>query len=535
MREPVRRVLWLVPLVASLGLLGGHAATSRARPLWDMEYAEWVDGQRYSMATWRYWEDVKFAIGRYLDWRYGPQGGRRADAERAAWGDSVDSQPELTKAYRGVVEGQARSLEIRPHQFWRTLPDRPFLRERKPYLVPPLEDPGRSVLAWAGFVLLGGVSPFLVIWLATLVAIPTLAWLWFELKRAGHVLAGSVLLASFAASPFVAQTLTLPHSAVGFYLVGLFLAVTLAVYAVLSPCRSRPLFWTRVGLGGLVFALCAICRSGTILLLPGLVVILLLAVRRVFGAAALPGGGTAGRASSRRVVLQTISAVLVFVAPYLFLKPEQRHAAWLGLWEGLGDFAADRGYSWHDRDAKRFMQRHGLRPFEHPNEVLRSHEAFFRDRFLGDVARDPLWYAGVLLRRTMATVTQAKLWPTAWWGGRSVREPIFHYKYVTPVDWFGWGHAALEIPCALALIPTGILAVAGLAWGPGTDPRSRQSRRFLLVMALTAVCALPLPVLVSTAAAVETQAFAVVFLLGLAFLGQSIFDARARVRRSAIG
>src|SRR5918996_1296226 len=121
MRKPVSRVLWLVPLATSLALLAAQAVRSRARPLWDMEYAEWVDGTRYSMATWRYWEDLKFAIGRYLDWTYGPQRGRRAEAERDAWGDSAASQPELTQAYRRVVESKTWEQRILPHQFWRTL------------------------------------------------------------------------------------------------------------------------------------------------------------------------------------------------------------------------------------------------------------------------------------------------------------------------------------------------------------------------------------------------------------------------------
>jgi hypothetical protein len=98
-----------------------------------MEYHYEEGGRRVSLATWRYWEDMKLAIGRYLDWKHGPQRGRRAAAERASWEESAaEAQLELTEAYREVVFRHTRRQRIEPFELWRTLPDRGFLRVRKP-------------------------------------------------------------------------------------------------------------------------------------------------------------------------------------------------------------------------------------------------------------------------------------------------------------------------------------------------------------------------------------------------------------------
>src|SRR5574341_1071645 len=198
-------------------------------------------------------------------------------------------------------------------------------------------------------------------WLAVLLAIPVLLWLWIELFHSGHAPAGLVLLAALACSPFVAETLTLPHSAVGFYLVGAWLALAFAVYALLGRSRSRPLFWTRVVAGGAVFAICALCRSGTILMLPALLLAVWLAARRVHPGTVAHVWPTASREWGLLLV-----ALLAFCTPYLILRPKERHAYWIAFWEGLADYGESRGYSWHDRDAKRFLLAHGVEPFDHP-------------------------------------------------------------------------------------------------------------------------------------------------------------------------
>jgi hypothetical protein len=192
------------------------------------------------------------------------------------------------------------------------------------------------------------------------------------------------------------------------------------------------------------------------------------------------------------------------------------------MWEGLADFAADRGYSWHDRDAKRVLERAGLEPFLHPNEVRPEHEAFFRRLFLRDVAADPVWYGGVLARRAVATLTLSKLAP---WGprdGLSVSEPIFYYKYTIPADWFGLHDWRREAPISVFWA----LGLAYVGWWLASRGRAGSAphrlRRFgLLLLVLTCGC-LGLPVLVTTAGALETQMMVFVYFLAAGFLAQEV-------------
>jgi uncharacterized membrane protein len=100
------------------------------------------------------------------------------------------------------------------------------------------------------------------------------------------------------------------------------------------------------------------------------------------------------------------------------------HALWHSAWCGLGDFAAERGYRYDDRTAyawgvsevnRRFGTRYRMtggwelanyRTLARKNrmrpEELDLYLIVMRDRILGDIAGDPLWYAGVIARRVEA-------------------------------------------------------------------------------------------------------------------------------------
>lgn len=56
---------------------------------------------------------------------------------------------------------------------------------------------------------------------------------------------------------------------------------------------------------------------------------------------------------------------VAFVGPYLLFRPPQHHNFWMSYWQGLADYGAERGYSWHDRDLKRWLAARGRTPFEH--------------------------------------------------------------------------------------------------------------------------------------------------------------------------
>lgn len=99
----------------------------------------------------------------------------------------------------------------------------------------------------------------------------------------------------------------------------------------------------------------------------------------------------------------------------------RHHALWHFLWKGLGDFGGDKGY-WNDdrmayaygvpRVNQRFgtsyryqggyhlenyytpAHKHRIKP-----ETLPEYLIVLREKVLGDILGDPLWYAGVIARR----------------------------------------------------------------------------------------------------------------------------------------
>ena len=504
--------------MASIAALWAHAIVARPRPLWQFEYRRWVDGQMYSQASWRYWDDMKFAIGHYLARHYGPPPALLGPDGQPA---QPTSNLEMTRLYTEALWNQTSRLEIEPREFWRTVPDGPFLRRRQPYVLPSFEDPGRGLVASLAFEILGGISPYVVLWLGPLAFIPCALWCCFEWARSGRAVGGCVFLVVLALSAYVAETLTLPHSAVGFYFDALIVAVALAFYAA-GPSLSRTGYFVRAGAAGLALSLCALCRSGSLFIIPAYALCLLVAAHRIWG-------GRAWRLSPR-AWLASATACLLLATPCLTLRPTQTHAVWLGgFWEGLGDYGGDHGYSWFDRDAKRFLLSHGVAPFSHPNGVTPEQEALCRDAFLHDVAAHPVWYAGILTKRLFATLTQIKLLPWKPLSGRSVSEPIFHYKYVAPIDYFGWPQHYVELP--LPLLWLFVPALAALHRFRRANAELRQDARILILFSLAP---LPLPVLVTTAAGIETQGFALVYLVAFALLLDALWReaiARTRERR----
>jgi hypothetical protein len=93
------------------------------------------------------------------------------------------------------------------------------------------------------------------------------------------------------------------------------------------------------------------------------------------------------------------------------------------------------------------------------------------------------------------------------------------------VDHVGVGAWRMELPVTVMVLPAIVLAALSL----------RRSGACLLVLAFVTVATLPLPVLVSTAAAQETQAFAFVYLLGLAFLADELWRRPASPRPAPRG
>ena len=417
-------------------------------------------------------------------------------------------------------------------RFWRTVPVRPLLKGRR--LMPrEIDDPGRAGLLTAGFHLLRGVSPFLPLWVGALAAAPVVAWAGWELARAGRPAAGIAFTLLLACSPYVVDALALPYSAVGFYVVALVAIAPLAAYATSAEPRAAGL-GARALAAGAVFAICVLCRSGALFLLPGYLLALAAAAWRL-------GDDPAARAGRARRALTAALLLALFLAPYAVLRQPRHHEVWLGLWEGLGDFDRTKGHAWDDDVAREVLRRAGAKlPERYPVwENAPANEALFRRLVLDDIRSAPGWYAAILVQRLWATLTQIKLTP---WGPRdgiSVaprRSPgegaiDTYYAMAAPADRLGFGPWRVELPLLVLWAPT-LLLVLLFARGrafPRLRPWATRLAPALFVMLCVAVAALGLPVLFTTAGGLETQAFVVVYFLGLAFL----LDEALRYRRAA--
>lgn len=443
-------------------------------------------------SSWRFWDDMTLGIARYVDATSPGPAMERAQGELMP----------LVRVYRELVEEKARTFEIAPHQFWRTVNDQKFRTRREPFAAPPFEDPGRSLLLGLGFRVIGGVAPYLLYWIGALAFLPVLAWLSYEMVSAGYGTAGFTFVGLLAFSPYFYESLSLPHSAIAFYLGALVALVAFAAAALLrlpgSELSWRSLAW-RAALLSSVLIVALWCRSGSVFFVP---------------AAFLVAAFGFWRGGLTRAAALGLAAALI-LAPVALLRPHQVHNVWLSLWEGLGDFGTDHGYSWYDTEANLFLARQGIAGFADPKDVNATHEAAFKKAFLADVLNSPAWYAGVLVQRLGATVGLTKLLP---WGprdGESRSAPLFHYKYTFPIDWFGFKDRLFEVPISILIIPTATL----LIWGAFVRNRSRGEWG---VLATVSAASLPCPLVVSTASGLETQAFGLVYFLGAAFLVQRL-------------
>jgi hypothetical protein len=500
----------------SASLLGGALAS--ALLIWHTAY--WRAGTDLSTlpTSRRYWEDLTVAATRWLD----------RDGHAAKVSINSADGAELRLGFQRSLARAAGAEGLAAWEFWRTLEVRPALKGRR--LLPrDSDDPGRAALLAAGFRLLRGVSPFLPLWIGTLAAVPLLPWTAWELARAGRPVAGVVFLLLLASSPFFVEALSLPYSAVGFYVIGLLLLVPFAANAVANAPRVKGLI-ARTLLAGAAFTVCVLARGGTLLTLPGFFLALGIAVTSL-----------EARWPCRRRALAFAAAGGLFLAPYVLLRPPAHHDVWIALWEGLGDFDRTRGHTWADSAGKEVLRQAGIKlPERYPIfENTAEAEPLFRRLFLADVRSDPAWFAAILARRAWATLTQAKLRPWAPRDGVSIA-PLSspsegaidtYYAMTTPADWIGFGPWRCELPLSLLWGPT-LLLILLFVLGRSVArlrPLATRLAPALLVLLCVAIAALGLPVLFTTAAGLETQAFVVVYFLGVAFL----LDEALRYRRAA--
>jgi len=154
-------------------------------------------------------------------------------------------------------------------------------------------------------------------------------------------------------------------------------------------------------------------------------------------------------------------------------------------------------------------------------------------RVFVDVREDPLWYASILAKRLGAVATQWKLRPWGPTAGLSVapasspNEGLVdaYYRLTTTADWVGIADRRVEVPLPLLWLPALVLVVSRMVrrdGGGGAGERRGDVR----ALGLVAVGVGTMPVVISTASALETQAFVLVYLLGFALLVDELAGAR---------
>jgi hypothetical protein len=460
---------------------------------------------------WRGWDDLAVATG------YAASGDFPVAPYRITNRFRRDTDDFF--AFRDALQSAVQGHGIRPAQFWRTVPP-PSVVSGELSIARRFDDAGRGRLLGLGFRLGGGVSPFLLTWLSVLAVIPLVAWTAYEFHATGQAVAGWLFLAAFACSGFVLDMLTLGYSASGFYVMSLMLIVPLAVYAIFGIPTVRGTL-LRAALAGLIFAWCAASRSACLLALGGLVAAFFWAARRT--------------PSSRRALLLA-GSVAALLLPYALLQleigrlgaetverrglrrpPRQAHDIWITLWQGLGDFDRSKGHVYLDKAGEIAVLAAGG-----DQRLSERSERIMRGLVLGDIRRDPVWFAGILLQRLEATVTLRKLWPWAPRDGASFARATHpsqgvtdsYYEMTARADMFRVGGRVYEAPVLPLLVPSLLLGIGSLV-GPA---RLRgQARLSLAALAFLALGALPTPVLITTASAFEAQCFVLVHLLGFAF------------------
>jgi hypothetical protein len=509
-------------LVVAAATLALNAEASIARipvPPWD------------HLST-RFWQDTHLAQGLYLFGEF-PVSANQVVRYRDEGGVPrfAEERPHLTRA--------TEEVEIRRWQFWRVVRENRFRRPAPREIVDRYDDSGRPLFVGLGYRVLGGIAPYLIFWLGVLVAVPLLAWCAFEMAAAGRPVGAAALVLLAGMSPFLADAATMTYSTAGFHVLAVLAAVPIATFALLGPAVTARGLVLRAALAGIALAVCILVRGGALLTVGGPVLAILAAGGRLPGARGRRAGAVA-------------AAVALLFLPYLCARmavgqllqrtvehygratlPPQRHALWFGMWTGLGDFDRRYGHQWLDAAASAAAVAAGGTPLRRDGYDP-ANEPILRRLVVGAIEADPAWYAGILVRRALATATQRKLWPWPPLGGRSLAPPAHpnegvidsYYSLVTPADRVGVRGAQMELPVPLLAAPAALALVAPFF--------KRGHHRLAEALALVAVvaAALPLPVLITTAGAVEPQAFVIVYWLGVALLAEPALSAAATWLRS---
>jgi hypothetical protein len=462
-------------------------------------YSSTVDFTRVD-AWRRLWSDLAQACSGWVQATYGP------------------SSPALNGPQADIV---ARGLLLERIANQGLSPRRPLERVRKVQAFidahldargEPYDDSGRAVLLTLAFRVFGGIMPFLILWLGFVVATPVIWWIALEFWAAGRARAAALICVLLGLSPFFVECLALGRYPMGFYLAAVLAIIPLAVYGRLHPAPKPGGLAARVLLASSVLALCTFCRSSAAALGPGFVLAAWLGVCRV--APAWP----------RRMLLISLAA-LVLALPCALVPGAQQNDMWQPVWEGLGDFDRTHAFTWRDAEALNAVRKEGVNAL-----WTDESEAVLRGQVVSTIRAEPGWYAGILVKRLLSTISLWRLWPWTPRDGAFIRESDTpnegaidkYWTYTTTADFIGVGNWSLELPVSVLIAPALLLGL--LAW---RGPRAAAAREACVVLACPGTATLILPVVITTAGGQEGQAIAVVYLFAAAFLFEVLGARRA--------
>jgi len=159
--------------------------------------------------------------------------------------------------------------------------------------------------------------------------------------------------------------------------------------------------------------------------------------------------------------------------PYNGLRTPH-HALWHNVWTGLGDFDTRFGYAWDDRRAFAYAtpilrRQYGIDltytqgyytdqtyPPDHFYKInledIPQYTRVIRDKLLHDITRHPLWYGGILLRRTWRIFHDAV--PVALAAGPlELDDPYLIYLAPVALGFLIWRRRWLGVKLSLFSLP----------------------------------------------------------------------------------
>lgn len=290
---------------------------------------------------------------------------------------------------------------------------------------------GQVFAFWPAALLRGSPEGATVRTFNILVFVASLMALWFALWWAGHPIAGLMLVVLAGSNPHQLYEIYVDQHVLGFAIA--FALLVLALHLPLMGARKAPRWypWLLPAFAGVLFAAARQVRPEPFLLVISVLAIYLTAPGLRWtqrGAMALSflvatWVATLATASYFEREFQDAAARVGETGGHVYNGPRRDyHTTWFAIFAGLGDFDKKKGYGyWEDRDVYRYglpllEKRLGI-DLDWQGELYLNHyydgagkygkkledypefNEIIRDKVIGDIAGDPLWYAGILWDR----------------------------------------------------------------------------------------------------------------------------------------